>query len=330
MPYSAEVVRRARAQLAQRKADHESKYNHNLYTAYEKLPRLKEIDLQLRQSMTLAAQSAFVKGEDGRTAMEQVKQANLSLQAERQALIAENFAPDFLVEGSVCDNCGGSGYVGSTMCQCLKQLCRQEQMKELGTLTCGQGRFEDFRLDYYPTEVNNAIGVSPRKLMELNLKNTWQYAENFDNSGKNLLFVGGTGLGKTFLSACIATRVAEKGYSVAYESAHQLFEKLNKNQFNPDEQSRQAVARIHDCDLLIVDDLGTELPGNFVTAALYGLLNNRLLSGRSMIVSTNLNADEIARRYSPQIASRLQGNFKNLVFVGNDIRVIKNRGNRGI
>ncbi len=326
MPYSAEVIRRARQQLAQQKADYESKYNHNLYAAYEKLPRLKEIDLQLRQSMTLAAQTAFIKGEDARAAMEQVKQTNLALQAERQALIAANFAPGYLEEGVLCSNCGGSGYVGSTMCDCLKQLCRQEQKKELKKLTCGQEQFEDFRLDYYPTTVDSAIGVSPRKVMELNLKHCQQYAQNFDGNGKNLLFVGGTGLGKTFLSACIANTVAEKGYSVTYESAHQLFEKLNKNQFNPDEQSRQNVARIYDCDLLIVDDLGTELPGNFVTASLYGLLNDRLLSGKSMIVSTNLNADEIARRYSPQIASRLQGSFKGLVFVGSDIRVMKNRG----
>ena len=326
MAYSAEVIRRARQELAQRKADHESKYNHNLYEAYEKLPRLKQIDFQLRQSMTLAAQSAFVKGKDAVTAMEQVKQANLALQAERQALIAAHFAPGYLVEGAICDCCGGNGYVGSAMCDCLKLLCRQEQMKELKNLTCGQGRFQDFRLDYYPTEVNSAIGVSPRKVMELNLKHARQFAESFDGSGKNLLFVGGTGLGKTFLSACVATVVAEKGCSVAYESAHQLFEKLNKNQFNPDEQSRQDVDRITQCDLLIVDDLGTELPGNFVTAALYGLLNDRLLAGKSMIVSTNLNVDEIARRYSPQIASRLQGSFKNLVFVGNDIRVMKNRG----
>ncbi len=326
MAYSAEVIRRARAQLAQRKADHESQYNHNLYEAYEKLPRLKQIDFQLRQSMTLAAQSAFVKGEDAVAAMEQVKQANLALQAERQALIAQNFAPGFLVEGAVCDHCGGNGYVGSTMCDCLKQLCRQEQMKELKNLTCGQERFEDFRLDYYPAEVDSTIGVSPRKVMELNLKRARQYADHFDGSGKNLLFIGGTGLGKTFLSACVATAVAEKGYSVTYESAHRLFEKLNKNQFNPDEQSHRDVARIYDCDLLIVDDLGTELPGNFVTAALYGLLNDRLLSGKSMIVSTNLNADEIVRRYSPQIASRLQGSFQNLIFVGKDIRVMKNRG----
>lgn len=326
MAYSAEVVRRARQRLAEKKADRESQYNHNLYEAYAKLPRLKQIDLQLRQSMTQAAQAAFVKGGDARQAMEQVKQANLALQAERQALLDDNFAPGYLEERPVCQNCGGSGYLGSTMCSCLAELCRQEQAQELKHLTSGVERFDAFRLEYYPDKVDRALGASPRAIMGLTLKSCRQYAESFAQGAGNLLFVGGTGLGKTYLSACIANEVAERGFSIAYESAHQLFEKLNKNQFNPDEQSRQEVAQLYGCDLLIIDDLGTELPGNFVTAALYSLLNTRLTEGRSMIISTNLNVDEIARRYSPQIASRLQGSFKGLTFVGEDIRVLKNRG----
>ena len=141
-----------------------------------------------------------------------------------------------------------------------------------------------------------------------------------------LLFTGNTGLGKTFLSACIADVVTDKGYSVAYESAPQLFNKLEKDRFDPNETSRADAARFASCDLLIIDDLGTELASGFVTAALYGLLNDRLLAGKSTIISTNLNADEMAERYSPQIASRVQGNFKGLTFVGEDIRVLKNRG----
>ena len=133
-------------------------------------------------------------------------------------------------------------------------------------------------------------------------------------------------MGKTFLSGCIADMVTDKGYSVVYESAPQLFAKLEKNRFNPTEQTRVDVENIMNCDLLIVDDLGTEMPGNFVTAALYALLNDRLLENRSMLISTNLNAEEIAQRYSGQIASRLLGSFKVLTFVGEDIRLMKNRG----
>jgi len=326
MPYSAQVTQRARQQLAQRKADRESQYNHNLQEAYIKVPRLREIDLQMRKTVILAAQTAFMKGEEGRQAMEECEKANLALQAERQALVDANFAPGYLDERPICPHCGGSGYVGSRVCVCLQELCRQEQKKELARLTTGQERFDAFRLDYYPTQIDPAYGASPRQVMERVLQACRRYADTFDGTGKNLLFVGNTGLGKTYLSACIADQVTDKGYSVVYESAPQLFEKLSRNQFSPDENSRREVADITGCDLLIIDDLGTEFTNNVTVAVLYSLLNERLLAGKSMVLSTNLNSDEIARRYSPQIASRLQGNFKNLVFVGNDIRVLKNRG----
>ena len=326
MAYSAQIMQRARQQLAQQKADRESLYNHNLHEAYIKVPRLREIDLQMRKTVILAAQTAFMKGEEGRQAMAECEKVNLALQEERQALVEANFAPGYLDESPICPHCGGSGYVGSTMCGCLRELCRQEQKKELAKLTAGQEQFENFRLDYYPTQVDPTYGASPRQVMERVLQVCRRYAEGFDGTGANLLFVGNTGLGKTFLSACIANRVTDKGYSVAYESAPQLFEKLNRNQFTPDENSRREMADINGCDLLIIDDLGTEFTNSFTVAALYSLLNDRLLAGKSMVLSTNLNSDEIARRYSPQIASRLQGNFKNLVFVGSDIRVLKNRG----
>ena len=326
MPYSAEVVRRARQSLAQQKTDKESQYQQHLQEAYIKLPRLKQIDLELRRSMTLAAQTVFTQGGDAQAAMEQVKNENLALQNERAMLIENQLKPGFLDESPICAHCGGSGYMGSTMCSCLERLCRMEQKKEIAHLTNGQERFDAFRLDYYPDRVIGAYGASPRTIMERTLETCKRYADGFVPGIGNLLFVGGTGLGKTFLSACIANAVTDKGFSVAYESAPRLFAKLEKNRFSPDEQSRADVLEFASCDLLIVDDLGTEMPGNFVTAALYSLLNDRLLEGKSMVISTNLNADEIAKRYSPQIASRLQGSFKGLTFVGEDIRVLKSRG----
>ena len=325
MAYSLEVTRRALQRLAQEKADHESRYNHRLFEAYQKLPRLKEIDIALRKTMVLAAQAAFTKGGDALQAMEQVKTANLALQAERKALLEANFAPGWLDEAPLCPHCGGNGYVGAVMCSCLTELCRQEQKQELLLLTSGIERFENFRLDYYPAEVDPTFGVSPRTLMERNLQICKKYADNFGAASGNLLFVGGTGLGKTYLSACIANEAAEKGASVAYESAPNLFAKLSKNQFEGDDATRADCARLTDSDLLIIDDLGTELTNAFVIAALYSLVNDRLLKEKPMIISTNLNVDEIARRYSPQIASRLAGAFRGLTFIGKDIRVLKNR-----
>lgn len=325
MPYSAEVVRRARARLAQAKEDRESKNRQHLAEAYARVPRLKEIDIQLRRTMAQAAQAAFLQGSDGRELMEKVREENLALQRERARLAAENFEEGYLDDSPICASCGGSGYVGSTMCECLRELCRQEQKKEISILAGGKETFSQFRLDYYPDRIDPKYGASPRTIMERNFQNCRRYAATFAPSSGSLLFVGGTGLGKTFLSACIARTVADRGYSVVYETASHLFGKLEKARFSPSEESRREADKFSDCDLLILDDLGTEMPGQFVTAALYNLLNDRILDNKPMVVSTNLNVDEMARRYSAQIASRLHS-FQRLTFVGEDIRALKNRG----
>lgn len=326
MAYSAEVVRRARARLAQAKEDRESENRQHLAEAYRKVPRIKQIDLELRRTMAQAAQAAFLQGSDGRELLEQVRAENLELQQEREMLAAEHFEEGYLDESPVCDKCGGSGYVGTAMCECLRELCRQEQKKEVSILSGSKETFNQFRLDYYPDRVDPQYGASPRTIMERNLQNCRRYALTFTPNAGNLLFVGGTGLGKTFLSACIARAVADRGYSVVYETASHLFSKLEQAKFNPSEEARREAARFTECDLLILDDLGTEMPGQFITAALYSLLNDRILMGKPMVISTNLNVDEMSRRYSPQIASRLHGGFQRLTFVGEDIRVLKNRG----
>ena len=326
MGYSAQVMSRARERLARAKAEKESVYQQHLHTAYTQVPRIKEIDILLRRSMALAAQAVFSKGGDPKAAMEQVKQANLALQSERRQLLLENFPPKFLDETPVCENCGGSGYVGSTMCRCLQELCRQEQKKELTLLNVGTAGFEDFRLDYYSEKIDPKYGRSIRSIMERTYEICRRYAQEFSETSGNLLFSGDTGLGKTFLSACIAAQVAQKGYGVVYESAVHLFSKMEKARFSGDEQAQQECRKYTACDLLIVDDLGTEMPGTFVNSALYTLINDRILSGKPTIISTNLGNEELISRYSAQIVSRLRGNYQRVAFVGEDIRVMKNRG----
>ena len=326
MAYSQEVVKRARARLAQAREDRESENRQHLAEAYAKVPRIREIDLQLRKTMAAAAQAAFQSGSDGREAMEQVRRANLSLQQERENLARAHFPEGYLDDSPVCDKCGGTGYLGSSMCECLQELCRQEQKRELTFLTGGRETFHQFRLDYYPDRPDPKLGFSPRKIMESTLQKCRTYACSFSKNAGNLLFSGGTGLGKTFLSACIARVVADRGYSVVYESAPHLFSKLENARFSPTEENRREAAQFTACDLLIIDDLCTEMPSQFTLAALYTLLNDRILEGKPMIVSTNFNNDEITRKYSPQISSRLRGSFELMTFVGEDIRVLKNRG----
>jgi DNA replication protein DnaC len=326
MAYSTEVVARARARLAQAREDRESENRQHLVEAYERVPRIREIDMLLRKTMAITARLAFASGADAREAMEQVKEQNLALQREREFLIRENFEEGFLDESPICAHCGGLGYVGSAMCECLRELCRQEQKKEISVLAGTKETFQQFRLDYYSDQYSPAFKTSPRAIMERNFKICRSYAQNFAMNSGNLLFNGGTGVGKTFLSACIARAVADKGYSVVYETSAHLFSKLEQARFNGNEENRRQAEKFTACDLLIVDDLGTEMPGQFVTAALYSLVNDRILGGKPMVISTNLNIDEIRRRYSPQIASRMEGSFQLLPFIGEDIRVLKNRG----
>ena len=325
MAYTMEVVRRARERLAQAREDRESENRQHQAEAYAKVPRLREIDLQLRRTMARAAQAAFTQGSDGKALLEKARDENLALQRERAQLVAAHFEEGFLDDSPICSLCGGSGYIGSNMCECLRELCRQEQKKEVSILA-GKESFSHFRLDYYPDTFDPKYGASPRTIMDRNFQIVRRYANLFAPSSGNLLFVGGTGLGKPFLSACVARVVADRGYSVIYETASRLFSRLEQAKFSPSEENRREAEKYTACDLLIIDDLGTEMPGQFVTAALYSLLNDRILENKPMVVSTNLNVDETARRYSPQIASRLHGSFQRLTFVGEDIRVLKNRG----
>ena len=326
MGYSAEVVKRARARLAEAKEDRESENRQHLAQAYEKLPRLREIDRQLRMTMAMAAQAAFSQGGDVQAMMNEAREKNLSLQNERRLLVNQYFEEGYLDESPICSHCGGSGYIGTNMCECLRELCRQEQKKELSVLTGGKEHFNQFRLDYYPDRIDPKYGASPRQIMERNFQIVRRYASFFSPASGNLLFVGGTGLGKTFLSACVARTVADRGYSVVYESSSHLFSKLEQAKFSPNEENRREAEKFNTCDLLIIDDLGTEMPGQFVTAALYSLVNDRLLAGKPTIISTNLTIEEFERRYNRQIASRLRGSYVRVPFLGEDIRVQKNRG----
>lgn len=326
MAYSAEVLARARARLAMAKEDRESENREHLQDAYEQVPRLQEIDRQLRLTMAKAAQAAFVQGGDATELLEQARRENMALQQERAELAALYFEDGYLDDTPICQHCGGNGYIGSRMCECLQELCRQEQKKELTFLNVGRESFEQFRLDYYPDREDPKLGVNIRMVMDKTYQTCRRYALSFSEKSANLLFSGDTGLGKTFLSACIARVVADSGYSVMYESAGHLFGNLERAKFAGDEAARRIGEKYLACDLLIVDDLGTEMPGQFTTAALYSLINDRILAGRPTIISTNLTSEEIAQRYNRQIASRLRGSYNRVSFLGDDIRIVKGRG----
>lgn len=321
MGYSEQVLRRARERLEQAKQERERENEAHRREAYARYPRLQEIDRELQMTMAQLMAATLRRGEDPTEAIGQIREKNLALQREREWILeAGDFEEDYLDDAPICAKCGGTGYEGNQMCSCLRELCRQEQKKELTSLL-GSGResFESFRLDVYSDLYDEKLGVSPRKLMQSNFNICRRYAQNFTPQAGNLLFSGATGLGKTFLSACIARQVADRGYSVVYETAIRLFSDFESEKFGGEEQrglSRKYLA----CDLLIIDDLGTEMTTQFTISALYNVVNTRMMENRATIISTNLAPETLEGRYSPQIASRVLGTYRLLKFAGSDIR----------
>lgn len=330
MSYDPNVLRRATQRLEEGRRAREQQAQRLRSQAYARCPRLSEIDRQLRGTVAQLIAVSLREKEDPSRALAQAREQNLALQEERSVLLGSlGLTPAQLDGESACPLCGDTGWRGTEMCQCLRELCAQEQIKELSKLlSLGEQSFDTFRLDYYSQTPAPAWGVSPRENMELVYEVCLNYAQKFGRfSIKNLFLSGAPGLGKTFLSACIARTVSERGFSVVYDTAGNIFAQFETRKFqSASEDGREArdeTRRYLNCDLLIVDDLGSELTTQFTQSALYELVNSRLVSARQTVISSNLSMEDVSRRYTPQIASRLAGEYHVLHFFGEDIRLLK-------
>lgn len=330
MPYDGKLLAQARAELEQRRQDNRAEERRRLEAVYARAPEVEQIDRRLRRQMAELVRLTMARTPDLQERLAALKRDNLELQARRAECLTELGLPiDYLEEIVSCPICRDSGNDGGRPCQCLKKLYNQALTKELGRLLRhGDESFERFDLNLYDTEPLPGHDFSPREAMELVYKSCRKFADNFPDVNANLLFQGGTGLGKTYLSACIARTVADKGYSVCYDSAAAALEAFETQKFSRDpEQAEAAAARVRRmlaCDLMILDDLGTEMNSSVTVSALYTLINSRLTAGKRMIVSTNCTDEELQRRYTPAILSRLKGEFLRLPFLGRDIRLRKN------
>ncbi len=321
MAYSEEILALGRQRLEQAKIAKLRENEEKRRIAYERYPRLEEIDRELRLTFSQVVANTLRNNEDPTQAISELRARNLELQRERAWILEAGELEGYLDNKPYCEKCGGSGYIGSQMCECLHEFCRQEQRKALTSLlNSGNDGFEDFRLDVYPDTYDPKLGTSPRHLMQSNLRICKRYAQEFSSESGSLFFCGATGLGKTFLSACIARQVADRGFSVVYDTAIHLFSDFEKEKFDMEPENRGLTRKYLNCDLLIIDDLGTEMTTQFTVSALYHVINTRMMENRATIISTNLADTELARRYSPQIASRITGVYRLIQFAGNDIR----------
>lgn len=330
MAYSEAVLTRAEARLKQAHQAHQQAQEKRREEIYQALPRTRAIDRQLRLTAPRILAASLRQGKGQEEALAALRRENLALQEEEAALLTQaGYSADALTETPYCPLCQDRGWQGASMCACLKEFCRKEQIAQLSSLLdLGDQTFDTFRLDYYDRQVWPQYRRSPREGMEVVLATCRSYAELFGSyPHKNLFLFGAPGLGKTFLSACIARVVSEKGFSVVYDTASNIFSRFEARKFaRLGEEIRQAEAdtrRYLTCDLLILDDLGSEFTSPFLQAALYELVNTRLVEQRHTVISSNLSLEEVRQRYSPQVASRLEGAYLPLTFFGNDIRLLK-------
>lgn len=333
MAYDASVLRQATRQLEEESRRRRERTERLRMDAYTRQPRLEQLDRRIQGTMAGLVAAALRQGDDPVRAVRAVREENQSLQRERAVLLgAMGLSEDALDDKPACPLCGDRGWQGARMCRCLKQLCAQEQIKELSKLLdLGEQSFDTFRLDYYSETNYPGMGTSPRANMELVYDVCLNYATKFGRFGiRNLFLTGAPGLGKTFLSACIARTVSENGFSVVYDTEGSVFQQFEASKFrqNSDDglEARDETRRYLNCDLLILDDLGSSMPTQFTHSVLYELINARLTACRRTVISSNLIMEEIAAQYPPRIVSRLAGEYHVLHFFGDDIRLLrKNR-----
>ena len=330
MAYDGKVMRRALQAFEEDRRTREAREARRREDIFRRAPRLREIERELSAAMGRLVTVTFRRGTDPAEEVARLRVENLRLQRERRDLLERLGLPeDCLEERPACPLCGDTGYRDGGVCRCLRGYYAREQQRELSRmLDLGGQSFDTFSLEWYSDRVEPGERRSARSHMEERVYNSCaEFAHRFGRRFENLLFFGAPGLGKTHLSAAIAREVSGAGWSVVYDTAGHVFRVFEDEKFSR-EEAGEDVERVLRCDLLILDDLGTELTTAFVQSALYEIVNTRLVERRSTILSTNLMPSDLGRRYSPQAASRIEGEYQLLPFVGEDIRKLKRERQR--
>ncbi len=319
MGYGNKTYLAAYQELEQRKRLAEEKAEQGRERFYELCPRAKEIREEMAQNAAGAAK-AVLAGGDVRAEITRMKDRGLALKEEYNRLLAENhFTEADVTPQYQCKLCRDTGFVDGRMCSCLKNLQRRLAYDKLSmSVPLESCTFESFSLDYYKEDEKTL------RQMEKVFRACQNYGEKFRADSPSLLFKGGTGLGKTHLSLAIAGKAIEKGFGVIYGSAQTFAVALERERFDRDlPEDGDTNSQLIECDLLILDDLGTEFSSSYVNAALYNVVNSRMLANKPTIISTNLSLKELEERYSQRFASRVTGYYGKLEFVGRDVRVQK-------
>lgn len=316
MTFDRNLLARARRELEQSVSAHRHRRELWREQLYTEQPRLRALDAQIR--------TVFLDALLSPREIEAATEKSLALQQERASLLRSMGASEISLDDTpLCPLCGDSGYSGREMCECLKERVRTLQTAELSSLLDLQGQtFDSFDAELFSDKNNAERTGSPRENIEIARDLCYNFCKRFSPQSENLLFSGSPGTGKTFLSACVAGVLSGRGISVVYDTAVRQLAQMEALQFGRSgEDTERAVERLRECDFLIIDDLGAEFITPFTQSALLDLINTRLISNKKMLISTNLDRAGIHARYSPALASRLEGRFLWLDFFGEDLRL---------
>ncbi|MBE6569079.1 MAG: hypothetical protein E7658_02530 [Ruminococcaceae bacterium] len=321
MAYSRENIQKVKALLAKRRADNVALQMQHSREAAAKIPGFEALESELSMTgskIMSAAMSHTLTDEK----LAEIRERNEQLRAEKGALLQKyGYPADYADLKYTCEACSDTGYNGINMCSCMRRELVLAGFESSGLYALIKKQtFETFSLDFYKN--NDKIR------MEHNLAQLRRFAENFDGkSGESWLLTGATGLGKTHMSTAAAKCIIERGFDVLYDNAQEIFAVFEEERFSGgtglQHEKGRTVEQILECDLLIMDDLGTEFTNQFTLSCLYNIINTRITKGKSTIINTNLTQSELRSRYTDRVASRLFGEYKPLLFTGMDIRAQK-------
>ena len=326
MGYNEKIKRRAADILRERRLSAERAAEQRKERIFKEIPDAQMYERRL-SGYGISAVKALIKGGNVEEELKKLMNESLKTQSEFEKLLNQSgYSVSDTEPAFFCKKCGDTGYYEldnkTVMCDCLKAAMTQAACEELNRSSpLSLSTFEDFDLKYYSMDIDDRYPRSPYEQMSRILRYCKNYADNFSLSSGNIFMCGKTGLGKTHLSLAIANEVIKKGFGVIYSPAPKIVSTLEKEQFKRDKSADESM--FTDCDLLIVDDLGTEFSTTFSKSAIYNLFNERLLSGKPVIINTNCGVDELEELYSQRFVSRIMGEAERLDFFGTDVRILK-------
>ncbi len=320
MPYRQDILSRVRREYETKYRRAHDEADARRAEIHIALPAVAELDAEL--SLTgLSIMAAAMQSGDVDTRIAEVREKNASLRARRAVLlVAAGYPASYTEPRYECAICNDSGFVDTKMCACMRREIIEATFAASGISESMRAQtFESFDLSYYADDPN------AHRFMAQILARIKHFADSFKpGESESLVLFGGTGLGKTHLSTAAATTVIERGHDVMYISAVSLIADFEFNRFGNRSmgisEDVRSTDRYYDCDLLVIDDLGTEITNQFTTSVLYDLINTRLARRRATLISTNLSQDEFRRRYWDRITSRIFGEYTVLPFLGKDVR----------